>query len=137
MEIDPSEKMCGKGTIEKKVWIVMPFFGLKKKSPFRIRVFCRRPQILRQAFDDKEDPYLPSEVLWRQKEQFSDGVGYGWYLLLCCTYVLLNTNFFFLLTFFCQTNAFKNCVKSLCVKSIKLMYLESNIFQDRRPARPR
>ncbi len=29
MEIDPSEKMCGKGTIEKKVWIVMPLFGLK------------------------------------------------------------------------------------------------------------
>jgi asparagine synthase (glutamine-hydrolysing) len=24
------------------------------------------------------DPYLPKEVLWRQKEQFSDGVGYSW-----------------------------------------------------------
>ena len=23
-------------------------------------------------------PYLPSHILWRQKEQFSDGVGYGW-----------------------------------------------------------
>lgn len=34
--------------------------------------------ILRKAFDDKESPYLPSDVLWRQKEQFSDGVGYGW-----------------------------------------------------------
>jgi len=34
--------------------------------------------ILRKAFDTKEDPFLPSEVLWRQKEQFSDGVGYGW-----------------------------------------------------------
>jgi asparagine synthase (glutamine-hydrolysing) len=33
---------------------------------------------LRQAFDDKENPYLPRHVLWRQKEQFSDGVGYGW-----------------------------------------------------------
>ena len=22
--------------------------------------------------------YLPDEFLWRQKEQFSDGVGYGW-----------------------------------------------------------
>lgn len=22
--------------------------------------------------------YLPEEVLWRQKEQFSDGVGYNW-----------------------------------------------------------
>jgi len=34
--------------------------------------------ILRKAFDVAEDQYLPSEVLWRQKEQFSDGVGYNW-----------------------------------------------------------
>ncbi|WAS91050.1 asparagine synthase B [Nannocystis punicea] len=34
--------------------------------------------ILRQAFADDADPLLPSSVLWRQKEQFSDGVGYGW-----------------------------------------------------------
>jgi len=34
--------------------------------------------ILRKAFDTPENPYLPSEVLWRQKEQFSDGVGYNW-----------------------------------------------------------
>lgn len=34
--------------------------------------------IVRKAFDTPEDPYLPSEVLWRQKEQFSDGVGYSW-----------------------------------------------------------
>ena len=32
--------------------------------------------ILRKAFDD--GTYLPDDVLWRQKEQFSDGVGYGW-----------------------------------------------------------
>lgn len=31
--------------------------------------------ILRAAFTDN---YLPDEVLWRQKEQFSDGVGYDW-----------------------------------------------------------
>lgn len=31
--------------------------------------------ILRQAFVNN---YLPDEVLWRQKEQFSDGVGYNW-----------------------------------------------------------
>lgn len=30
--------------------------------------------ILRKAFDGA----IPDEVLWRQKEQFSDGVGYGW-----------------------------------------------------------
>jgi asparagine synthase (glutamine-hydrolysing) len=30
--------------------------------------------ILRAAFEG----YLPESILWRQKEQFSDGVGYGW-----------------------------------------------------------
>jgi asparagine synthase (glutamine-hydrolysing) len=36
--------------------------------------------ILRQAFDVQEsgESYLPRQVLWRQKEQFSDGVGYTW-----------------------------------------------------------
>uniref|UniRef100_A0A915N750 Asparagine synthetase domain-containing protein n=1 Tax=Meloidogyne javanica TaxID=6303 RepID=A0A915N750_MELJA len=34
--------------------------------------------ILRKAFEREEDPFLPDEILWRQKEQFSDGVGYGW-----------------------------------------------------------
>lgn len=34
--------------------------------------------ILRKAFDTPDKPYLPDEVLWRQKEQFSDGVGYSW-----------------------------------------------------------
>jgi asparagine synthase (glutamine-hydrolysing) len=31
-------------------------------------------QILREAFSDM----LPESIAWRQKEQFSDGVGYGW-----------------------------------------------------------
>ncbi len=35
-------------------------------------------EILRMAFDDPEYPWLPADVLWRQKEQFSDGVGYSW-----------------------------------------------------------
>ncbi|RKP28111.1 asparagine synthase [Syncephalis pseudoplumigaleata] len=34
--------------------------------------------ILRKAFDCPEKPYLPAHILWRQKEQFSDGVGYSW-----------------------------------------------------------
>lgn len=38
--------------------------------------------VMRKAFDvkDKEGKpvYLPDSILWRQKEQFSDGVGYGW-----------------------------------------------------------
>jgi len=52
MDIDPSEKLIGNGKIEK--------------------------HILRKAFDFQDDPYLPKDILWRQKEQFSDGVGYGW-----------------------------------------------------------
>ncbi|KAJ3339788.1 asparagine synthetase [Gonapodya sp. JEL0774] len=34
--------------------------------------------VIRKAFDTPEKPYLPDEILWRQKEQFSDGVGYSW-----------------------------------------------------------
>jgi hypothetical protein len=34
--------------------------------------------ILRKAFDTPDRPYLPEHVLYRQKEQFSDGVGYNW-----------------------------------------------------------
>ncbi|TNE99041.1 MAG: asparagine synthase B [Deltaproteobacteria bacterium] len=52
MELDPKYKVTPKGGMEKMV--------------------------LRKAFDDLFDPYLPGEVLWRQKEQFSDGVGYSW-----------------------------------------------------------
>lgn len=49
MRINPADKMCGRnGKIEK--------------------------HILRQAFEG----YLPESVTWRQKEQFSDGVGYNW-----------------------------------------------------------
>ncbi len=48
MGFDPQEKMIGAGRIEKHA--------------------------LRAAFDG----YLPDEILWRQKEQFSDGVGYSW-----------------------------------------------------------
>ncbi|KAH8697237.1 putative asparagine synthetase Asn2 [Talaromyces proteolyticus] len=56
MNIDPKEKMITKDRIEK--------------------------YILRKAFDTTDEPetppYLPDNILWRQKEQFSDGVGYGW-----------------------------------------------------------
>lgn len=48
MRLNPADKMSQKGKMEK--WI------------------------LRKAFED----YLPESVVWRQKEQFSDGVGYGW-----------------------------------------------------------
>ena len=48
MRTNPEAKMCPGNTIEKK--------------------------IVREAFAD----LLPEEVAWRQKEQFSDGVGYSW-----------------------------------------------------------
>ena len=50
MRINPQDKMCIDGKMEK--------------------------HILRKAFDNGE--FLPEEVLWRQKEQFGDGVGYSW-----------------------------------------------------------
>ncbi|KAK1780866.1 asparagine synthetase [Copromyces sp. CBS 386.78] len=55
LNIDPQEKMITKERLEK--------------------------YILRKAFDTKDQPegaYLPDNILYRQKEQFSDGVGYGW-----------------------------------------------------------
>ncbi|MFC4656362.1 MULTISPECIES: asparagine synthase B [Rheinheimera] len=48
MRLNPQAKMCGGGKMEK--------------------------HILREAFEGS----LPKEILWRQKEQFSDGVGYSW-----------------------------------------------------------
>ena len=48
MRTNPSAKMCPGDTIEKR--------------------------IVREAFADM----LPEAVVWRQKEQFSDGVGYSW-----------------------------------------------------------
>jgi len=70
--------------------------GLEARVPFLDRAFLdvamkikgeekqpktyegREKYILRKAFDTPDHPYLPDEVLWRQKEQFSDGVGYSW-----------------------------------------------------------
>ncbi|KAJ3123708.1 asparagine synthetase [Nowakowskiella sp. JEL0407] len=48
---------------------------LSRRAPYNHRI---EKYVLRRAFDTKENPYLPDEVLWRQKEQFSDGVGYSW-----------------------------------------------------------
>ncbi len=56
MTLDPSVKMVG------------------LRNGKAIEKFC-----VRQAFDDPAEPYLPEDILWRQKEQFSDGVGYSWY----------------------------------------------------------
>ena len=48
----------------------------KHKMVGRGRSGARRIEkaVLREAFEG----YLPESILWRQKEQFSDGVGYGW-----------------------------------------------------------
>ncbi|KAF8679166.1 hypothetical protein HU200_045932 [Digitaria exilis] len=34
--------------------------------------------VLRKAFEVEGHPFLPKHILYRQKEQFSDGVGYSW-----------------------------------------------------------
>ena len=55
MNLDPNEKMIRTGP------------GVPKEER-RIEKWA-----VRTAFDTPEDPYLPDEILWRQKEQFSDG----------------------------------------------------------------
>lgn len=60
MNLDPEVKMIRKG---KDI----------KKEDTRIEKWS-----IRKAFDTPDNPYLPDDILWRQKEQFSDGVGYGW-----------------------------------------------------------
>jgi len=48
-----------------------PTDKMSSKVPGKARI---EKWILREAFKDM----LPPEITWRQKEQFSDGVGYGW-----------------------------------------------------------
>ncbi|TFK42663.1 asparagine synthase-domain-containing protein [Crucibulum laeve] len=65
MNIDPKEKMFSKGSAQE-----VDEDGCPKMEKY----------IIRKAFDCAPDgkPYLPRSILWRQKEQFSDGVGYSW-----------------------------------------------------------
>ncbi|KAJ6596831.1 hypothetical protein DFH09DRAFT_102304 [Mycena vulgaris] len=65
MNINPTEKMFSKGADQQ-----VDEDGRPKMEKY----------ILRKAFDVSLDgkPYLPASILWRQKEQFSDGVGYSW-----------------------------------------------------------
>ncbi|PWA03446.1 hypothetical protein BB558_000380 [Smittium angustum] len=67
MNIDPKYKRCGKDAM-----------------------YTMEKAVIRQAFDVEfpeadftpeelaEGPFLSHDILWRQKEQFSDGVGYNW-----------------------------------------------------------
>ncbi|KAG6903213.1 asparagine synthetase [Termitomyces sp. Mi166 len=65
MNIDAKEKMFHKGSTQD-----VDEDGCPKMEKY----------ILRKAFDCSPGgkPYLPHSILWRQKEQFSDGVGYSW-----------------------------------------------------------
>ncbi|ORX72400.1 putative asparagine synthetase [Linderina pennispora] len=49
------------------------------KEPLSVRAFdVTYPDAGFTEEELAQGPYLPHDVLWRQKEQFSDGVGYGW-----------------------------------------------------------
>jgi asparagine synthase (glutamine-hydrolysing) len=65
--IDPAEKMCGRSAPKQD--IIDPKTNQKIGEKPKIEKY-----ILRKAFED----LLPHEIVWRQKEQFSDGVGYNW-----------------------------------------------------------
>jgi asparagine synthase (glutamine-hydrolysing) len=76
-----------KATMANSLEIRLPFLDKEFLDvAIRIKTEEKQPKtydgaekyILRKAFDTPENPYLPTEVLWRQKEQFSDGVGYSW-----------------------------------------------------------
>ena len=54
-----------------------PTFKLRTSASGAATQFVEK-WAFRAAFDDPAEPWLPREVLWRQKEQFSDGVGYDW-----------------------------------------------------------
>ena len=56
---------------EDKMNIVLPSDGSEKNGGTHQRM---EKWILRKAFEDM----LPDDICWRQKEQFSDGVGYNW-----------------------------------------------------------
>ena len=76
MNLDPEVKMCPGSKIEKN---------------------C-----LRSAFDTPEDEYLPHEILWRQKEQFSGEIRFIFLkvtksqsIFFSCLLMLQITNNFF------------------------------------------
>lgn len=61
--------------VYRRVWLVAQIDTSDKPDGKHARI---EKYLLRKAFDRPEHPYLPEDVLWRQKEQFSDGVGYDW-----------------------------------------------------------
>jgi len=66
MAVDPTHKMFNKGSTQE-----FDEDGCPRMEKY----------IIRKAFDVTPEggkPYLPRSILWRQKEQFSDGVGYSW-----------------------------------------------------------
>ena len=55
-----------------KEFLMWPCVLIRKQKWPKMEKWKNGP--LRKAFED----ILPESVAWRQKEQFSDGVGYGW-----------------------------------------------------------
>ncbi len=69
----------------------MAAWGVELRVPFLDRDFldvamgidpalklCPGKKMEKSILQESFAGYIPDEVLWRQKEQFSDGVGYGW-----------------------------------------------------------
>jgi asparagine synthase (glutamine-hydrolysing) len=68
MRLNPKDKMSGPLGAS-----LSPMRADPEHDPDGKRA-CMEKWIVRKAFED----ILPAEVAWRQKEQFSDGVGYSW-----------------------------------------------------------
>lgn len=82
MSIDPSEKMCSANRIEKyilrKYEIIANYCSKEKKNLSILIVLLHFHRAFDTSNEPNKEPYLPEKILWRQKEQFSDGVGYSW-----------------------------------------------------------
>jgi asparagine synthase (glutamine-hydrolysing) len=90
MNVDPREKQFSKGASQKtdedgrprmEKYILRKAFDVSPDGKVTSRYFPLLSRL--QAKENSRvscvlQPYLPKSILWRQKEQFSDGVGYSW-----------------------------------------------------------
>ncbi|ORY37949.1 glutamine-hydrolyzing asparagine synthase [Rhizoclosmatium globosum] len=84
LQVPPERKLSGaKSPYGQKMekHVVRMAFDVHKIRELQKKAGVTKPSDLSNPayfVHDTVLPYLPDEILWRQKEQFSDGVGYSW-----------------------------------------------------------
>ncbi|KAJ3352613.1 asparagine synthetase [Entophlyctis luteolus] len=84
LQVPPERKLSGEKSpygqkMEKHV--VRMAFDVNRLRELQKKAGVTKPSDLSNPayfVSETELPFLPDEILWRQKEQFSDGVGYSW-----------------------------------------------------------